>query len=116
MAIATVAELSMYLQQTVDSPTATFLLDLTEGLIVERIGAVSSPAPAAVKALTLEVAGRAYVNPSRNSMETIDDYTWRKDPPAAWGVYLLEDEVRRLRPGSSRVRSQVLSAYGDIPA
>ena len=114
MTIASISELSLYLQQEVDSQTAQLLLELTDGVIVGRIGAVAVPPPAGVKAVALEVAARAYRNPARLTSETIDDYTWRVDNAGDAGVFVLEDEIRRMRPSSSRVRSQRLSAYGDI--
>ena len=114
MTIASISELSLYLQQDVDAPTAQLLLELTDGVIAERIGVVAVPAAAGVKAVALEVAARAYRNPARLTSETIDDYTWRVDNAGDAGVFLLEDEIRRMRPGSARVRSQILSAYGDI--
>ncbi len=116
MAIFTLSELASYLQQDLDTATATLIQTLTDGLIAERAGPVAVPASSAMKAVALEVAARAYRNPARLSMETIDDYTWRVDNAGDAGVFLLEDEVRRIRPGSARVRSQLLSAYGDITA
>lgn len=101
MTIASISELALYLQQDVDAPTAQLLLELTDGVIAERIGVVAVPAPAGVKAVALEVAARAYRNPARLTSETIDDYTWRVDNAGDAGVFLLEDEVRRLSPSQS---------------
>ncbi len=113
MAIYTLSEFASYVQQDVDTATATLLQTLTDGVIAGRV-TVTVPASAEVKALALEVAARAYRNPNRLNMETIDDYTWRVDNAGDAGVFLTEDEVRRLRPSSSRVRSVKLSAYGDV--
>ncbi len=113
MAIYTLSEFASYVQADVDTATATLLQTLTDGVIAGRV-TVTVPASAEVKALALEVAARAYRNPNRLNMETIDDYTWRVDNAGDAGVFLTEDEVRRLRPSSSRVRSVKLSAYGDV--
>lgn len=98
MAIFTLSELASYLQQDLDTATATLIQTLTDGLIAARAGPVAVPASASMKGVALEVAGRAYRNPARLSMETIDDYTWRVDNAGDAGVFLTEDEINALRP------------------
>lgn len=92
----TTDDLAAYMQRaSVNVDTATLLADLVEGLIVGEIGAVAAPVPSRVLAVALEATARAYRNPDGVSSETIDDYTIRRDPSTA-GVYLTDQEIRRL--------------------
>lgn len=89
MALYTLDEFASYVQSDVDTATGLLLRDLVTGL-VDSLGS-SDPYPAAVKAVGLEAAARAYRNPSGLTSETIDDYTGRRE--AAAGVYLTSEEV-----------------------
>jgi len=103
--IATLEEFASFLQADVNTATANLLLlDLAQGQITERIGDLD-PWPTTAKAVALEAAKRAYVNPeglgSETSGSTAATYPER-------GVYLTKDEVERLQewangPGGSTV-------------
>lgn len=63
MALYELTEFASYVQDDVDTPTAQLLLELVTGVIEEVSGAPFDPVPATVKAIALEAAKRAYVNP-----------------------------------------------------
>lgn len=91
--IATLEEFASFIQADVDTATASLLLlDLAQGQIVEKIG-TPTPWPTIAKAIALEAAKRAYVNPEGLGSETTGG-TAATYPER--GVYLTEDEVARL--------------------
>lgn len=92
MPIITTAELASYLRTTEASEMA-LVVELAEGIVSEVWTAGTSPAPARVRAITLEVAARAWRNPEGYSSETVDDYTYRRDADTrAAGIYLTDAE------------------------
>lgn len=103
--IATLAEFASFLQSDVDTATANLLLlDLAQGQIAEKIGE-HDPWPTTAKAIALEAAKRAYVNPEGVGSETIGS-TAATYPER--GVFLTDREVARLLewlngPGGSTV-------------
>lgn len=95
MALFTAEELSAYLQDDdLKAGTVTLLVDLVTG-VIDEVATFTEPYPVRVKAIALEVAARAYTNPSGLSSRTtsIDDYstTDRWDAKAA-GVFLTPSE------------------------
>lgn len=113
----TADELASYLQVDAINPaTASLLIDLTEGLVLDVVGASQALHPR-VKPIELEVAARAYRNANGYASETVDDYTYRRAAgTAAAGVYLTESERATLlavKAGgvSSRVRSVRLRSW-----
>lgn len=105
--IATPTELASFLQVDVDTATATLLLELAQGLVVERIGAHDTWPPVA-KAVVLAVVARAYVNPDgvrqRTAGGTTDIYN---SPLYTNGVFLSESEVAQLSQWSNRSRGRL---------
>lgn len=92
MDIIDVLDLASYLGSAIDPARADFLVTLANDLVTEVYGS-ATPAPARVRAITVEVAARAYRNPGGFSSETIDDYTYRRDADTRQaGVYLTDDE------------------------
>lgn len=72
------------------------LADLANGVVSDTTGALD-PVPTRVKAITLEVAARAYRNPQGFSSESVDDYTYRRDSATRQaGVYLTAAESSEL--------------------
>lgn len=107
--IATVEEFASFLQEDLDTATASLvLLDLAQGLVTEVIG-LQDPWPAIAKAVALSSAGRAYVNPDGLKQDTVGSTTAIYNTPAAAnGVYLTDAERAALRawingPGGSTV-------------
>jgi hypothetical protein len=99
MAIITKAELASYLRDPdVNTNTdADLIVSLADGLVAEIVGAPTT-VPTRVKAITLEVAARAWRNPKGYSSETIDDYTYRRDADTRRaGVYLTDGERAELQ-------------------
>lgn len=87
-------ELASYLRDPslTDDSSFVFIADLAETLVRDLTGDVTT-LPIRVKAITLEVAARAWRNPNGYSSETVDDYTYRRDPNTRQaGVYLTDDE------------------------
>lgn len=90
--IATLEELTTFLQIPEVKNDIILLLDLAEGQIAEVIGA-QDPWPTTAKAIALEAAKRAYVNPEGLGSETTGG-TAATFPER--GVYLTKAEVERL--------------------
>jgi hypothetical protein len=93
--IITAPDLQGYLRE----PTAdvTLLVDLANGVVSETLGTVPSPIPTRLRAITLEVAARAYRNPAGYASETVDDYTYRlPSETRKAGVYLTAAERAEL--------------------
>ena len=91
--IASLPEFASFIQSDVDTATANLLLlDLAQGQIAEKIGDLD-PWPATAKAIALEAAKRAYVNPDGVGSETTGG-TAATFPDR--GVYLTDAEVKRL--------------------
>lgn len=94
-------ELASYLRD--DSLSGTdldLIVELANGVVSEVIGeqAEGWEPSARVRAITLEVAARAYRNPGGYSSETIDDYTYRRDAETRQaGVYLTSAEIDELQ-------------------
>lgn len=98
-------DLTSYLRQP--GADVDFTIELANGIVGEVIGDLT-PIPFRVKAITLEVAARAYRNPGGYSSETIDDYTYRRDAETRQaGVYLTDSERAELLGFSGQV-SQVV--------
>jgi hypothetical protein len=99
MAIITTADLASYLRDisVAADESAALYVDMANGL-VEDVTGMLDPIPTRVKAITLEVAARAWRNPNGYSSETVDDYTYRRDADTrAAGVYLTESERMELQ-------------------
>ncbi len=110
MAIFTLSELASYLQQDLDTATATLIQTLTDGLIAEQTGTVAIPAPVSTKAVALEVAARAYRNPNAIRQEAVGQWSYTRDAAAASGVFLtVANLALLLSPGESG------DAYSIIP-
>lgn len=112
----TIEELYSYLPDAKTNPErAELLRDLTLGLIYELIPSAVANVSLVAKGVGLEVAARAFRNADGYQMESIDDYTYRRDSKTrSPGVYLTGDERAALTaltasPGS-RVRSVKLKA------
>lgn len=104
MEIIITSELASYLRDDeVAGDGADLLVELANEVVTERYGE-TSPVPARVRAITLEVAARAWRNPDGYSSETIDDYTYRRDAETRRaGIYLTAGELAELG-GSKRSR------------
>lgn len=97
MDIINMIDLASYLRESNIDPSADLLVELANGIVTEVTGTLD-PIPTRVRAVTLEVAARAYRNPQGASSETIDDYTYRRDgDTTAAGVYLTRTELATLR-------------------
>lgn len=96
--IITTEELAAYLQDsTITDDVAGLVVDLANEIVTDVVGAQDDPYPARVRAITFEVAARAFRNPEGYSSETIDDYTYRRDAETRRaGVYLTETERAEL--------------------
>lgn len=107
MDVITTTELASYLREAnPDEPSLVLLVELSNGIVSEVTGELS-PVPTRVRAVTLEVAARAYRNPQGASSETIDDYTYRRDgDTTAAGVYLTRAELATLRGLSGAVSAR----------
>lgn len=95
MALFTTAELAAYMQvPSVNEDTAALLIELTEGLIADVYGAaLPDPAPSRLKRVGLEVAKRAYLNPSGYRSESLGDYSYtRASDAVSSGIYLTTAE------------------------
>jgi hypothetical protein len=99
MALFTLVELASYLPETASNPTRALLLsDLTAAVVYAEVPQAVADASLVAKAVGLEVAARAYRNSEGFSMESVDDYTYRRDASTrAAGVYLTGDEKARLQ-------------------
>ena len=110
MDVITSTELASYLREAnPDTAALDLLVELSNGIVSEVTGDLT-PIPTRVKAITLEVAARAYRNPDGYATESIDD--WRGGRPAetaAAGVYLTESETATLNRLAGVVTSR--SAY-----
>lgn len=116
MAIITDAELASYLEVSV-TPSLTLKVQLANDLVegLPYATPLPSPVPARVRAITFEVAARAVRNANGYSSETIDDYTYRRDPATrSAGVYLTADEHAELLGfgGSSDRGAYTVSLWG----
>ncbi len=101
MPAVTVSEFASYVQQDVDTATATLLLGLAEGMVAEIVGAaLPDPATPAQRAVILEAVRRAYVNPEGWTSEQIDDWAGRRDPSDV-GLFVTDSERATLLPGAS---------------
>ena len=88
------ADLTSYLRD--DTAEVTLYVELANGIVTDLVGTLVT-IPTRVRAITLEVAARAYRNPNGYSSETIDDYTYRRDADTRQaGVYLTAAERAEL--------------------
>lgn len=120
--IITSADLASYLREpNPDSAAISLYVELANGIVTEAFpGSVPSTAPTRLKAITLEVAARAYRNPNGYSSETVDDYTYRRDTDTrAAGVYLTDGERAELTTisggGIRRAGTIPMTSPLDIP-
>jgi hypothetical protein len=95
MPLATPAELATYLQQDVDTASATLALSLVETEVLAAADVAAGDVPAWVKGIVLAAAARLYDNPTGIQSETIDDYTRRYVDAAQTGL-LTAAEIERL--------------------
>ncbi len=92
------ADLAAYLRTTITDGQADLFIELANGIVTDVVGNLD-PVPAQVRALTLEVAARAWRNPDGySSISTeIDDFTKtvrrEGDALTAPGVYLTDAET-----------------------
>ena len=113
----TLDELVAYLPDTASNPErAELLSDLTAATVYEEVPQAVADVSLVAKAVGLEVAARAYRNSEGFAMESVDDYTYRRDTATrSAGVYLTGDEKARLRQLTAtprpRVRSMKLKAW-----
>lgn len=94
MNIISIDELASYLRDetVLESSAAVLIVDLANGIVEDTYGPIVEP-PTRLRAITLEVAARAFRNPDGYSSETIDDYTYRRDTETRQaGVYLTPSE------------------------
>lgn len=99
MSIITPDDLASYLRGTAeeDWSTVELLTELANGIIEELPVVFADPAPTRVRAITLEVAARAFRNPEGYSYERGDDYGYgRSADTREAGVYLTESERAQL--------------------
>ena len=91
-------DLASYLRDPSANDQANALIvELANGIVGEAAPSLVAPFPTRVRAITLEVAARAYRNPNGYSSETVDDYTYRRDADTrAAGVYLTDAERAEL--------------------
>lgn len=107
-------ELAAYLPDTRQDPERSqLLLDLTAALVYSEVPQGIADGSLLAKGVALEVAARAFRNAEGYSMESVDDYTYRRDTGTrAPGVYLTGDEratLQKLLPAPRpRARSQKL--------
>lgn len=116
MEIINVTELASYLRESDLDGSAALHVELANGIVSEVIGDLD-PLPVRVKAITLEVAARAYRNPEGWASEAIDDWSGRRSNATAdGGVYLTpweRSDLLRLVGGGSSVRSVRLIRAGE---
>jgi hypothetical protein len=92
------ADLAAYLRTTITGGQADLFIELANGLVTDIIGDID-PVPTQVRAITLEVAARAWRNPDGYSSvsEEIDDFTKtvrrEGDALTSPGVYLTDAET-----------------------
>lgn len=97
MAVITEAELASYLRLPAVPDGMALIVELANGVVESVWTAGTTPAPARVRAITFEVAARAWRNPEGYSSETVDDYTYRRDAATrSGGVYLTDAERAEL--------------------
>lgn len=98
MSIITPDDLASYLRATdPDWSTVELLTELANGVVEELPTVYADPTPTRVRAITLEVAARAYYNPEGLSYERGDDYGYgRPADTRNAGVYLTPDERSEL--------------------
>lgn len=116
----TLDELSAYLPDSAENPErAELLRDLTLGLIYSVVPQATADGSMVAKSVGLEVAARAYRNVDGYLSESVDDYTYRRDPKSrAAGVYLTGEERATLNSLSAtplRIRSRKLRSIGNRP-
>lgn len=110
-------ELTSYLRQP--GADVALYVELANGIVGELVGNADT-IPTRVKAITLEVAARAYRNPNGYSSETVDDYTYRRDADTRQaGVYLTNAEAAEVLRLTGQARSGfytvALSSPLDMP-
>lgn len=98
MSIIEPPDLTSYLRVAdPDQGVVDLLTELANGIVSELPATFTNPVPTRVKAITLEVAARAYYNPEGLSYERGDDYGYgRATDTRNAGVYLTESERAEL--------------------
>jgi hypothetical protein len=86
----TAADLGTYLGTTVDEPRATQLIDLA----MDLCRSISDPLPDGSAAVVMDVAGRAYVNPSAAPTQAAGPFSVGGSPG---GLYLTRSNKATLR-------------------
>jgi hypothetical protein len=108
--LITLSELASYLPDSAANPArAQLLVDLTTAVVYAELPQAVADVSLVAKAVALEVAARAYRNSDGFTMESVDDYTYRRDSSTrAAGVYVTGEErvmLQRLQTPRTRVRS-----------
>ena len=93
--IATPTDLANMIQGSVDTATATLLIELAQGLAEDIV----SPLPPSAKAVVLSAAKRAYSNPEGLTTETIGPYATGR---TTGDVFLTRAEERALKRAAGR--------------
>jgi 3-oxoacyl-[acyl-carrier-protein] synthase III len=110
MALASVSELASFVQQDVDTATAALVLDGASAAVLRAVEDASitvwdsATVPADVKLIVLQVAGRAYDNPTQNTSDTVG---MAARQVRVTGVQLTPDELVAVRIAAGLVPAQV---------
>ena len=104
----TLEELASYLQQNVDTASATLARSLATGLVKRAAGGhdftADTTVPDEVKAVALAVTGRIYGNPRGVTGENIGSYSYRV---AETGTGLTDDERRIVAAAAAEIDGTV---------
>lgn len=120
MSLLTLDELVSYLPDAADDEgRAQLLIDLTGALVYSEVAQAVADGSLLAKGVALEVAARAFRNADGFIVESVDDYTYRRDPKTrAPGVYLTGEERATLQKLNTtrrpRGRSIKLRAPGGL--
>lgn len=119
MYVITPTELASYLE-TEETPALQMKCLLANGIISDLpyTDAIPTPIPTRVKAIALEVAGRAVRNPDGYASEGLDDFRGsRNSATAEAGVYLTPSErAELLTIGSATVTGTAYTVRIGSPA
>lgn len=92
--VATPADLTAFLGETVDNARATLLLSIAQGFCED----VVTPLPTSAKGVVLASAARAYANPQQNNGEGVGPFSVQRTP----AVYLTRTERETLRRAAGK--------------